>query len=1566
MTNMKLTTFGKSILAPIEHAAGSPRFWIGYYALAYVPDRENDPIDEAAQSNQLTQTGDIIYNIWQGDMLNGYAQNNPEDTAAASLFGLTLYDKSIRTNYRYVFDPGNPDDPSRPARNQLVAWESISNGHGENTLERKGVHIYKGKTGTSVDKEGDGLPIPAPLYYEGDPSVETISLNLEPHENAEVSSDYRYYVGTRGGDVDNYGWQDSSKTHEGGAVIVTDSELLTSISNFNKFHGTVSAEGYGVSSVSSCHNMSRATKYFPISHYTVVNDNGKKVAETKRTDKVNPLATAIKFTIDLSPITADTGYTALNYEPGNVVDDQEQEQNDIYKSKYVSFKFNRIGIYAVPMTVHRYSTESSTDECNLQKVQFEIDSAAEPQLFAIADVNETVISDNPSESSEDNPGYSGGVAKFNLEFILHVDDERDNDLEMRTAVYYDLYERDATTWFKNQLLASASLSEAMTDLSLEVNAIKQQVGGAGKECCSQDLDLSRYALKNHTHDYLKNLVDGVDKAGSVRGIYTCEEGDGKDIVSLFGLTQNAPTGALKSCILHSISSWESGTTTTIPDSYVYGEGYLPNGGVPQTDCITKEQLTVIVKVMGVNWLLTNLVDPGYKVPGETAARDPDNMYIWVSSTAYAKIDVHTGEVTFNAFNVGSTDMYQAIVITDADTEPLFSDGYSVGAVSLALGESTAAAGDYSLVQGNLVYSNSDYATILGSNSVKCDNSPNMTIVGASGFDIKDSDTSIVFGEGIGIPSSGSNRPTKLEKLHYSIVGGNFYESGANLMTNGITASMWLMQQSGVCGGYGAVGAITGSVITGNAYFGGTGTTGNTSVSNSVVLRFGANPARRTFGSLDGSIMLGEGTSTYDHYWIEGEELDREVDVKHSIALEANLHDYLSESEKKYNEFLNTTVTPASLLNSIVAQANIHKPVESSLILSNGGLEIAPFSINEKVPSISGGDTNIINMQGSHVGGGIEYSLMLGISGTIPTGTESFVAIGNGIYGTRFDDTVISLADFNAKVADGTIENGTYAILGDGNLTVWNENAGMYTTVALSGGTNNIYRGVEVTNKHPKYSPRTTVVREMTYNNNSGSTWSKTIDLGSTNNNRVNSGAWVEGISVGNGHTLGCPGNDISGILCVGNGNNGAYTNVHFVSMVGGGITLNAAGRAYAANGDVPVFPTVEDVHIFNSGCNLGLGSLDPYATNEFKDALVLLDNTYDPTVMGIFQHPVAYYSQPNDNAPTQTWSIDWQDPDNASAFMIDPYLFDNYKEAWAHCAEEHGYTQAQGITFWESYSTSGGVNDPTDMNVGWGEVTQYAEAHQSESDEYRGNTPNLHGVTDPFKGKTRDKIRAMIGKPKVPMVYTGGIALAGYPTGTGDQNFGLIKLGHVSKPVAYIKSHPVAEWGGSTANLLSPVSVTGTTDCPFAGMVLAIDGKQEIDGTMHLVLAKKAGGGSGGVAQNIISLNNADGTLYPLNSEGVNEWESPDGTDYVADIIEMLGEGMAPVIRCRFSGESSDYYATLCEVGDCGYMFQTTIPFIGLKYICVRYNSTSSSTPGSIRVTVSSNNIDISDGDIVT
>lgn len=1422
MKNMRLTTAGAALLGT-THADGTPRYWIGYYGLAYVSDHENDNLDVAASSGTLTQTGDYIYNIWQGDMLNGYAQANPEDTAAASLFGLTLYDKSIRTNYRYVYDVNTN-------RNRLVAWKSESTGNGENTLERKGAAIYMG-----TDPDGtvpSQIPLPAPLYYGGEPSNATVATITPAEEAAPVSADYRYYVGTRDGD--EYGWKESSATQAD--TTVSDDALLSSISNFNKFHGTVSAEGYGVSSVSSCHNMSKATKLFPISYYNVVNDNGKKVAETQYADNSparKPLASAIKFSIDLSPVTADTGYTALNYEDGGIVEDQAADESAVYESKYISFKFNRIGIYAVPMTVHRYSTDSSTDECNLQKVQFEIDGDAEPILFAVADINDTIISDNPSSDE-------GGVAKFSLEFILNLGNTEFDEVERRTAVYYDLYERDATTWFKNQLLASASLSEAMTDLSLEVNAIKQQVGGAGKECCSQDLDLSRYALKNHTHDYLKNLVDGVDKAGSVRGIYTCEEGDGKDIVSLFGLTQSAPSGALKSCILHSISSWESGTTTTIPDSYVYCEGYLPNGGVPRTDCITIDQLTTIVKVMGMNWLVENVVTgAGYKVTGSSEVHDEDHVYIWTDLTHYAKIDVHTGEIEINTFNAGSTDMYQAIVIEDADTEDMFSDGYSVGTDSLALGESTAAAGDYSLVQGNLIYSNSDYATILGSDSVKCDNSPHMTMVGASGFDVKDSGTSIVFGNGIGISGAAYNRPAELKNINNSIVGGVFYDDGNHLLTHGMASSMWLMQQNGPYG-YGADAPISGSIIAGNAYFG--LSYGTSSVFNSLVLRMSEDPGKRIYGTFYKSMMLGEGYSTYPGTgpWDHDDELDKLITLDRSIAIEANVHSYYSISEKNYHDFMGTTITPPSLKFSVVTEANIHKPISNSLVLSNGGLEVAPFSINAKTQRNDAGDANFINMSGGVIGTHLQNTVLVGGGCTIPDDTNAYMNLGGGMFTcARYDDVAIPLAEFNAKVADGTIADGNYAILGDGNLTVWNSDTSSFVTVALSGDTNHIYKGVNVTNKHPSYSPRVTIVHEMYYNNDpSNSTkWKRTIDLGSTNENRVNAGALSYGINVGGGNTIGTPGQSVNNIVCIGGGNNAGYANLYNVTLRGGGISLTGASRPYAANGDSPLFPNLSNVHIYTSGLSLGLGSLDPYATHTYSDALIFLNNDYDKKVMGIFEHPMAYWSQPNDSSPGQSWAVDYSDPNNAGPFVIDPNLFDNYKRAWI------AKDPTNGETIWNNYNVTVGTSQPAGTTVTWSQVTEAAEADEQETDVYRGY--NLYGFTDPFSGKTRAEIRTLLTKPNAPMVYTGGIALAGFPNQSGesyDKNFGLIKLGHVSKPVAYINSFPVSGWN-SSGNLIYPVSVTGTTDCPFGGMMLAIDNKQEPDGTMHLVLSR--GGGSG-------------------------------------------------------------------------------------------------------------------------
>lgn len=1463
MRKFKLTQAGINLLGT-SHCDGETRYWIGYYGLAYVPDRDLDPISESAQTGKLTKTGDYIYNIWQGDMVNGYAQENPEDTAAASLFGLTLYDKSIRTNYRYVYDHVN-------GRNRMVAWKSLADaGTGENTLERKGYAVYNGAT----ENEESELPLPAPLYYRGEPSDDSIhavvsSASSVADDVARVSADTRFYVGTPGGVASNkYGWDSSSKTTEAGNLYVDDEELLESISNFNKFHGTVSSEGYGVSSVSSCHNMSKATRLFPINYYSVVNDNGAKVAETKYADNSparKSLATAIKFSIDLSPVTADNGYTTLNYEPSDLSDDQDTD-TAVYETKYNSFKFNRIGIYAVPMTVHRYSTDTSAEGCDIQKVQFEISGDEDPVLFAVADINDTIISDNPSSDE-------GGIAKFSLEFILNLGNgDEETQIEQRTAVYYNLYENDAITWYKNQLLASASLSEAVTDLSLEVNALKQQAGNSGgSECCSSGIDMSRYALKNHTHDYMRNLVDARDGEGSVRGISTLLEGNISDIWSVSGLRDNAPEGYKDAIEIPAASGIVDGVNTSIAHSYIYDMGFTTPPPGDATDNLTVDQLKLTASV------ITEHIGKGWFNPADESTNDPDNWYIWVDDTHYAKIN-STFTVTLNSFNSGDTSQYHRVIRKDGVLEPMFSDGYSAGKYDLIMGTNTASEGDYNVVQGVDSYMDdkSELDNAIGVYDVTIKNTDFSSVMGYS-FDVEDSTNSIF------------NISKKTVRPYFSSVKSSLVlgeQSGDTGFEGGVENS--LLSLNTTTTGSGSVGPIVSSVFIGNAQFGNVNTSGH-SVRNSLIARGYEMDGYSQRGFVDNSLMLGEGYGNYANNDGHIEEYDSKLNVSSSIAIKLNNHNYYSIGEQKYLDLKKREYTLPAVENSIVMDTQLIKPINRSIVITSGNSSIGAHSINgelhysyESSGYRKSGRDSIIMGDSIKVGELPKSSIIMAQGTTLPDRLVNFLWLSDSSnsFGNFYDDYTYTIAEFNDAYTAGTlVKDKWYVILGDGTIKVWDPTSSSYKDVNLNTEAEHVYYGIYVNSSgQVLYNPY--IYKAVTYKSNDG-TKAYTVNkpIGLAKFVRENTYSLYNGIVLGSSNT----GFESvsSNISIIGSGNNMRYTKFSDSSIHGSGNQFYFNDYlGMDKDGKKNPF-TFYDFHWYGSGMK-PMPESSFMTMHRYAYSLVLADGSqYDWSFYGLYPQPV--YFNTIQTSETTTGSL--LTVSNWSPYVINPYLFSNYKT--------QVLAKGKSETDWNNYNLNvAGI--PFGLTGSqWSEVCRDAENAESEDDIYRGDSYALGGyASDPFTGKKRSEIRSMIGKPNgTPMIYTGGIALGGTGGGQNASNAALIKLGHCSQPVAYINSAPVSGWN---SNLIVPVSITGTDKCPYAGMTLAIDGTQELDGTLHLVLAK-----SSYIASNIMSeVKSSLGIASGVGNETTPVYVDSSGTFKACTarncIVHPEGPGMFP------------------------------------------------------------------------
>lgn len=614
-----ITNQGLSLLASSSEATGQ-YYWLGYYALAYVPnlwksDTVSLPVDNCGNDNtgwvgsvsitetdtdnvtasmtKLTEYGDMIYNIWQGDLNGtGYTKCMSDGSAGGNLFSLGYYNTNIKKHYRYVLDENG--------NNTLVGWiEDPTSTEGL----MLGKHVFKGTDGFNSST----MPIPAPVYYLGDvtgkTSVDSFFDTLPTFENENgptgngadtyptlvahlkvsgdalnlprVSVDYRGYTDSQGNagsfdygstpatpyitpggayfntleipypistGFDETSWFAADQTYsvasgtyldatDGDSIYCEEFWKLHTISNFNRFHAPVDSVGHVLSSDLSNRNMAKTTKFFPIANYKVINTESGFTSNSQYVE----VATGIKLTIDvdITPRTLNQGFSdtcdyneTSNIEffnkydnpnnPSGVVD---EFGNNIYNSTHTSLKFNRIGIYAVPLRRDTcvldqgFGTTSTGENVELS---FQIDPNEEPILFAVVDWDNTVYLSDTGD----------GINQFRAEFDVNLQSPEgieDTALIRNPTIFYNLYEDDALTWYQNQLIATASTQNSITEIGLEVAHIKNL---AGKSACCPSPDLSdKYALKNHTHNFLRNLLDGNNKFDNgLKGIVTTKEG----------------------------------------------------------------------------------------------------------------------------------------------------------------------------------------------------------------------------------------------------------------------------------------------------------------------------------------------------------------------------------------------------------------------------------------------------------------------------------------------------------------------------------------------------------------------------------------------------------------------------------------------------------------------------------------------------------------------------------------------------------------------------------------------------------------------------------------------------------------------------------------------------------------------------------------------------------------------------------------------------------------------------------------------------------------------------------
>ena len=542
ITNRGLELLGKSPLT-----GANQTYWLGYFGFAYVPDEIKEQYPEevpSAASTTLTEHGDVIYNIWQGSMTpNGY-KTDIGTSNAAELMTQCQYTNNIMSNFRYSLDKG---------RNTLSLYKRNADG----TVTQWGETFQGAGVDANDVAQDSALPIPAALYYSANSAG----------DGHVVTGDPRTYA------ANGTLWGDSSDDWNKEPTDVLAPNDKKNVSNFNKYHAPAISDGYLQGQEPSCRNMATVTKYFPVAHYTVTSAEGSKVSALKLT-----------LTIDLNNIAAKvanrTNFATMGAD--------EKPLNP------VGFKFNRIGIYAASMAVHHYTYDEETNQCEpVKDVQYQVIGDDEPVLFAIIDLDQAITIEE---------GSALGDWTTNIIINFGNSESADSQIPRDTVVYYNLYEDDSIVWYKNQLIANASTSEAVTNLGIELNYLKNQIENmrSGSSCVM--VDDTPYALLNHTHNYMKNIVDtGEANNGAVRGIYTKPENTTVEgIAGTYSCGNDSMTLGKDSATAtaYSVNVSNRGILGDYADNSTPCDSTLLMGGVDDEDLVVKAKNSLVNMATG--------------------------------------------------------------------------------------------------------------------------------------------------------------------------------------------------------------------------------------------------------------------------------------------------------------------------------------------------------------------------------------------------------------------------------------------------------------------------------------------------------------------------------------------------------------------------------------------------------------------------------------------------------------------------------------------------------------------------------------------------------------------------------------------------------------------------------------------------------------------------------------------------------------------------------------------------------------------------------------------------------